>query len=454
MSKLDTAPVQRYPGESAPRVAERDRYPLPHVVCGYGTREEFEESPVWVAQWVHWHERAELVLRGKYKNVFPLHFEGILTLVCNFMCPHCTQRTSRLRWVDGSTWQNNAPVVPSNTMSIENIKKVLEDIANYRMDSYTGVVWGGGDPTAYPWVYEALRYAKGLGIKSCFLTNGVFMDVEQLVEIQPVVIRISLDCGTEAVYRRFHGYPEGWNYFARCLDNMRTLARRKLEKGIPTLFGVSLILDERNLGDAIVATKLIRSIVNEAGAGSIDYAVLRPVFNYRHLDCEVAVLRSDTKPRAHSLLERDGEVREILEQCGVAVVIAKDSFDPPPPDSYYDSLVSGDCLAYGWCGQVRHNGDVQLCSDSYGNPDFTIGNVLKQDLKDIWRSERRLELLEKVNRRQCFRTSCPHTSRGHHLNRIFHQIEVKRREGRIDEVRTWVSQLQEVTLPLGHSFFI
>ena len=72
-----------------------------------------------------------------------------------------------------------------------------------------------------------------------------------------------------------------------------------------------------------------------------------------------------------------------------------------------------------------------------------------QDLDEIWRSDRRRQVLEKVNEKQCFQKTCPHNSRGHHHNRLFHQIEKFRRQGRMSEVHKW-----EVTLPLGHSFFV
>ena len=63
-------------------------------------------------------------------------------------------------------------------------------------------------------------------------------------------------------------------------------------------------------------------------------------------------------------------------------------------------------------------------------------------------------VLNKINEFQCFKTKCPHNSRGHNLNRIFHQIESFRTQGRMEEVRQWVEDLRQVTLPLGHSFFI
>ena len=81
-------------------------------------------------------------------------------------------------------------------------------------------------------------------------------------------------------------------------------------------------------------------------------------------------------------------------------------------------------------------------------------NIFENSLDEIWRSDRRQEVLRQVNARECFKTACPHNSRGHHHNRVFHQIERLRQEGQIDLVRQWVDELREVTYPLGHSFFV
>jgi len=105
-------------------------------------------------------------------------------------------------------------------------------------------------------------------------------------------------------------------------------------------------------------------------------------------------------------------------------------------------------------GEIRHNGDVQLCSDSYGDPDYTIGNLFDSSLPEIWRSERRRAVLARIDERACWKTRCPHNSRGHHHNRVFHQIEQLRRVGRMDLVRSWVEDLRACTLPLRHSFFV
>src|SRR5262249_4521016 len=158
-----------------------------------------------------------------------------------------------------------------------------------------------------------------------------------------------------------------WDYFDRVRANMRTLVREKLRRKSTSLIGISLIADERNMHDMVSAAREIRSVVEDAGPG-IDYVIIRPVMNYAHFKASWAVLHNDTKARAADLIAEDGEVRRILDQTSVPLVPIKDSFNPPPTGQFYGDTR---CLAYGMFSEIRHNGDVQLCSDSYGNPDYT-----------------------------------------------------------------------------------
>jgi wyosine [tRNA(Phe)-imidazoG37] synthetase (radical SAM superfamily) len=84
---------------------------------------------------------------------------------------------------------------------------------------------------------------------------------------EPILIRISLNCGTEDSYRRFHGYPKGLDAFDRVRSVMRTLAKLKVERGARTLIGISLIMDDRNLSDMAAAAAEIRGVVEAAGGG-------------------------------------------------------------------------------------------------------------------------------------------------------------------------------------------
>jgi hypothetical protein len=84
-----------------------DRYPLPDVVGGYGTLADFSRARMESGQWVHWPDRVQAVLAGRYDEVMPLHVELCTTYDCPFHCPWCScgdamaasQKSGRKRWL-------------------------------------------------------------------------------------------------------------------------------------------------------------------------------------------------------------------------------------------------------------------------------------------------------------------------------------------------------------------
>jgi len=61
-------------------------------------------------------------------------------------------------------------------------------------------------------------------------------------------------------------------------------------------------VDERNLNGLRDSVTTICEIATEAGKGSIDYAIFRPVADYVHLDGPLARLMPDTCVRAQERL--------------------------------------------------------------------------------------------------------------------------------------------------------
>lgn len=439
---------RQYPGQFLYNLSKAHKYPNPMLVGGYTySLAEFLSFPMWLSQWVHFKERTMMVLEGRYDEVRPVHFEGIFTLVCNMMCPHCTQRPAR---VTEETWKHSTQVSGNNTMSQKNIEYVLQELSNFKMDNYMGVVWGGGDPTSYPWVYSCMERSMKLGISSSFLTNGVMLDVNKIAGINPTLIRISLNCGNSKLYNDFHGCDKNIDSFGKVVSNIKLLSHNKKSSNNSFLLGISLIVDERNIDDLDATIDLVLSIQKQY-PDSIDYILVRPVMQYSHFDKDYSIQDNDTKHKLLDVVREDSPLSVRCHKLNIPIVLVKDSFAAVPQKGEYAGLK---CLSYGWFGQIKYNGDVQLCSDAYCNPEYKIGNILVDDLDTIWRSKKRIQLVNNVNKQECFSVKCPFNSRGHHLNRIFNQIEEFRAAGQMGKVVQWVNDLSEFTIPPAHSFFL
>lgn len=423
------------------------RYPLPERVAAYGDRAAFEACRKESGQWVFWEDRVELVLQGRYDEVRPLHVELSPTFLCNFACPWCSCRTAREDWSDEDVF--NHPLATAQTvMSREKLDRVLEHMIPDRI----GIMWVGGEPTMHPALYSAAIALRDVGLSQCLFTNGSVLSekrIDALLSADLVFIRVSLDAASDSVHQLHHGYRTEHSYAQRVKRNLETLVRRRKERGAKTLVGVSLVVDERNLDDVVPTAAWVRQLCDRWGAGAVDYLIVRPTYQFYAAQI---VLSATTRGRLQALVDNGAVVRELLSPFGVKVVAPRHSF--AAPDEPLQESTGDRCLAHAWFSEVNPNGDMLACSDRYGNPNYFIGNLATESVNDIWSGSRRADVLRWIEGERCFRNHCPRNGRGFQFNRLFHQIEALRRDGKIDQVRVWIDDLRRVLPRPEHPFFL
>jgi sulfatase maturation enzyme AslB (radical SAM superfamily) len=424
-----------------------ERYPLPNQVASYGTRAAFDAARKATGQWVFWEDRVELVLAGRYDDVKPLHVELSPTYLCNFGCPWCSCRAAREDWSDEDVF-THPNATETTVMGREKMDRILDHLA----PDHIGIQWVGGEPTMNPLFYPAVTRARELGLPQCVFTNGSLLNpkrLDTLFEAGLVFIRVSLDAVSRDVHQVHHGYRPERGYVDRVLGNVRELARRRAGRHSRTLVGISLVVDDTNLQDVLPTAEFLRSLCDEYGHGAIDYVICRPTYQFYTAQVRLGPGTSDG---LQALIAAGSRVRAVLEDAGIEVVVPDDSFlspHAPAPEGDGDA-----CLSCGWFGEVTPNGDMVVCSDRYGNPDYFIGSLADEPIEVLWSGARRQSVLTMAERTSCYRTRCPRNGRGFSLNRIFHRVERFRKEGRMAEVRQWVDDLRAVLPRPEHSFFL
>lgn len=441
---MGTASVQSDCRALAP--GGRTLYPLPDSVCEYAPKHVFDQRRVESGQWVFWHDRVELVLAGRYHEVKPLHVELSPTYLCNFACPWCSCRTAREDWSDEDVF-NHPHATDSTVMNGARINRVVDHLAEHEI----GIQWVGGEPTMNPLLYPAVRRAHELGLQQCLFTNGSLLDEKRisiLLDAALVFIRVSLDAVSPGVHEAHHGYGPERHYRERVLQGLRTLIRLRRDIQCPTMIGVSVVVDERNLGDMGPIAEFLCGCCSEYGYGAVNYIIVRPTYQFYSAQVQ---LNQNTGGRLAELVAAGAQIRGMLNSAGIKVVAPGESFAAPetPADPSSEA-----CLSCGWFGEVTPNGDLVLCSDRYGHPDYFVGNIGSESLDDIWGGKKRQQVLQRAETERCFRSYCPRNGRGFHLNRLFHQIERFRAGHRMHEVRRWIQDLREVLPPPEHPFFL
>ncbi|MCC9707164.1 radical SAM protein [Streptomyces sp. MNU76] len=428
----------------------RTRWPLPDQVATYGDLGTFQRARKESGQWVFWEDRAELVLQGRYDEVIPLHIELSPTYLCNFACPWCSCRSAREDWSDNDVF-NHPRATPMTVMRKEKIDDVLSHLAEHRV----GIMWVGGEPTMNPLLYSTALRADALGLSQCLFTNGSLLSprrVDALFDANLVFIRVSLNAVSPDVHQVHHDYDPRRGYADRVLENLRALAETGARRRSSTLVGVSIVVDERNLGDLELTAEHLCHLAERYGPGAVSYAIFRPAFPFHTAQLDV---RSDTVERFLGAIGPDAPWHRRMREAGIDVVIPEQSV-PENTVAPADLPVRDDlgCLAAGWFGEVTPNGDMVLCSDQYGNPDYFIGNVASSSIGELWSGDGRRTALKLARDTSCYTTYCPRNGRGYFLNQLFRQVEQLRTQGRLDEVATWIEDLRAVLPRPTHSFFL
>lgn len=423
-------------------------YPLPHTVGQWGKEEDFKCSRPEDGQWVFWEDRVHLVLEGNYDAVRPLHVELSPTFLCNFSCPWCSCRGAREDWSDIDIF-NHPDQSDGTVMTLERLMAVVETLGRHKVD----IQWVGGEPTMHPAFPAAAARAAALGLRQCLFTNGSLLSarlVDALLKSRFAFIRISLDATTPALHRRYHGYAEGKPHWERVKRNLEELVKRKKETGGDTQVGLSFVVDDVNVGGLAASTAYMADLADRYGTGAIDYVIIRPAYSFHTSQVS---LSDRTLKDLMAQLGTDGPIRRKLKDSGIRLVSPSASFSVQS-QATTEETTSGNCLSCGWFSEVVPNGDIMLCADQYGHPDYVVGNLQRADLAEVWASETRKRSLARADGRNCFGSRCPKNGRGYHLNRIFHQIESFRDAGRMGTVERWIADLRKVLPCPKHSFFL
>ncbi|SDB58875.1 radical SAM protein [Bauldia litoralis] len=423
-------------------------YPIPTDVGRWGSRAEFDSCRPEDGQWVHWQDRVALVLEGRYDEVTPLHVELSPTYLCNFACPWCSCRSARQDWSDIDIF-NRPDASPGTVMSRAQLLSVVDQLVAARVD----IQWVGGEPTMHPHFVEAARRAAEGGLRQCLFTNGSLLPSKKLrwlLEDEFVFIRFSLDAVSEDIHRRHHDYAAQRTYHERVLRNLRSTIELKAKLGAETLIGLSFVVDRVNVDDLSTSVDFITALQSEFEARAIDYVVIRPAYPFVGAEvCLDDAMVADLGRR----LGPNGDLAERLAAYGIRLVAPAASFHVQTTSK--NTLPKATpCRSCGWFSEIAPNGELQLCSDRYGDPESVIGNLTDAPLDAMWANEDRGHILRKINAASCASERCPLNGRGYHLNRLFSQIEAHRSEGRLDVVRSWIAGLQSVVPKPEHSFFL
>ncbi|NMB90348.1 MAG: radical SAM protein [Chloroflexi bacterium] len=375
-------------------------------------------------------------------DVTPVTAHLAPTLYCNQRCYFCTYGQYKEHGKN-SMWQ----------MDIRDLKDCLDQLAE---NGIKGVIFtGGGEPTIYPHLVEAMAHARSLGLDIALNTNGYRCSdalLDGILLCQPRYIRVSFNNGRALTQRLVTGRDN----FQQVLDHIARMAERKASLSPATDLSVGYVVNTVNVHEMLDFLRHIlgieASVRRKTGVANPIYSVqFRPVSNFEH---SKYVADEERLARLAAYLgEQYGQAyRDELEgflfqgqQASVATMqlaletiqtqlvpaLAQDGASKIkivyPERKYTDLIARAEkpyplCLSCPWYLFIWPDGNLYSCVEWAGNPQFAIGNILRERLADVLAGPARREMADKINQgylhHKCVAV-CAHHEMNILLNRLY-----------------------------------
>jgi len=297
--------------------------------------------------------------------IIPAHADIDLTNVCNQDCFYCNSAEFRAR----------VPVQKKYTDYIT----LLDQLASwrgYKPKSY-GTLHsisypGGGEPTVLPGYERVLEHTIDLGFMCSITTNGskldALIDNVAVDKIRQMAwVGIDIDAGNEEMYEKIRRSLTRASLFDKVMYNAKELA---------------------NMG-AKVDFKVLLHEQNST------YKELASIFETtKHVGARMVYFRP---------MIVNNKVFEFTQQLFDDLKTLSEKYDVKYKVNTTKSLER----TYNRCHQMFQfpvfsaDGNVYLCCENRGNPNYCLGSWAENDIRDLWLNDRHYEIYNKINTKLC-----------------------------------------------------
>ncbi len=293
----------------------------------------------------------------------PLTINWSLSYSCNFSCSHCYSRGSNI-----------------SEVTTDEIMRVVDKISAAKIPF---INFGGGEPLLIKDLLEITKYAVSKNLNVSMNSNGFLLDKNMAIGLKDAgfaTVGISIDSAVPEIHDTFRNMKGSFEKATAALQNLR-------DAGVKTT--MSSVISKINHKD-------FQSFVTIAEKYDVSQLFLHNFkctgkgFDNRE---EFDLSPEEWKEFYIEALAYKNSNKDIDISFDDPVMAHVDGFDR-------NALVKGST-----CGKVslhiRPNGDITPC----GFIDIVIGNIITDDIKDIWNNSEVLgKMRNKTPQGKC--TSC------------------------------------------------
>ncbi len=273
----------------------------------------------------------------------PLTINWAVTNRCNFKCRHCYSRTD-----------------PSQELDKTTLLRCIEKIVNAGVLS---INFGGGEPLLRKDLLDIAAFASEHGLRVSMNSNGYLIDRGRAVILKSSgfsKIGVSIDSHLPDVHDGFRGIKGSHQKAVSALAHLK-------EAGIKT--SISTVICKINHG----STEELISFAIKHGVQQLNFHNFKcSGLGYSNKD-ELDLLPEEWKEFYLGAIKAKQEAKEIEISLDDPIIVSLGL------KTGTDSLVKGSV-----CGKlslnIKSNGDITPC----GFIPIVIGNIVTDELKDIW----------------------------------------------------------------------
>lgn len=294
---------------------------------------------------------------------FPKSVEIDPSNACNHHCTFCIYASKHSK-------------EHSERLPAERLLGLVRELATLGVTSVLFV--GGGEPMTHPATVEAIELAAEHGMSVGLVTNGsrVRPELGRRLKQAATYVRFSLDAANPELHRELHGQDD----HDRIVANLRALA----EAPGPATIGTGYFINDANVHDLVACGRLVK----DCGTDYIQY-------------------------KSYSGVEIGPQLHErMLAELETSLALDDDTFDVHIVDRIFSNgthQVRGytRCHWQAFKPVIGADGDVFLCAQKRTRTQDgegiagVIGNVLDHTFEEVWRGERRREVLRALSLKDC-----------------------------------------------------
>jgi len=326
----------------------------------------------------------------KIGDISLLYLSGHLRFFLNFIQPNPIEASIKVtercnsRCITCDIWKNK-PENELTTQEIENIFHQLKEIG-IKLIGFTG-----GECLLRSDIGELIKKAKEIvGAKVYIITNGILLEKKAKVLLESGVdyISVSLD-GIGKTDEKIRGVL---GHYDKAIKGINVL--KKLNPGGKPIINIGTTLIESNLDDVPKLIEVCKKLNATWSYNLLDTSL----YFFKNVDASGLLINDENlvDRTIDYLYKISKETPEIINMNSVALEFARDYLKGKKPHFY---------CALGYL-RIFINSNLDIYSGCWALP--PIGNLRKEDLKDILKSQRYKQRTKKMFGLNCPRCSCGH----------------------------------------------